>query len=152
VLGSRTRWCKGLSTRLIFVESNRFANNKEIIMADYIAQTRSNYFKVKDEERFQMFCQRYGLELITPSASENRRTCQFNHQRNMSHRQTKTAKQLETLLKRYVEEGTTKQCALRDLLTDLRHFSDAEGLDLFQALDGSYEVYCEERRGQPHRA
>jgi len=39
-------------------------------MADYIAQTRSNYFKVKDEERFQMFCQRYGLELITPSASE----------------------------------------------------------------------------------
>lgn len=33
-------------------------------MADYIAQARSNYFKVKNEEQFRKFCERYGVEII----------------------------------------------------------------------------------------
>jgi hypothetical protein len=62
------------------------------------------------------------------------------------------AKRLEPIVKTYEAEGTTKQCALRDLLTDVRHYSDAHDLDFFKALDGSYEVYCEERREQPRHA
>jgi hypothetical protein len=42
-------------------------------------------------------------------------------------------------------EGTTEQCALRDLLTDVRHVVDELGLDLHEALDGSYQVYLEEK-------
>ena len=55
------------------------------------------------------------------------------------------ARRLRPILKNSAAEGATKQCALRDLLTDIRHLSDANGLDFFKALDGSYEVYCEER-------
>jgi hypothetical protein len=36
-------------------------------MADYIAQARSNYFKVKNAEQFRKFCQQYGLEIIDQS-------------------------------------------------------------------------------------
>jgi hypothetical protein len=43
------------------------------------------------------------------------------------------------------QEGTTEQCALRDLLTDVRHVVDELGLDLHEALDGSYQVYLEEK-------
>ncbi len=42
-------------------------------------------------------------------------------------------------------EGTEHQQALRDLLTDIRHAADTLGLDMHQALDGSYDVYLEER-------
>jgi len=66
--------------------------------------------------------------------------------------QRQAVQKLEVVLKRYAAEGATKQCALRDLLTDIRHLSDANELDFFQALDGSYEVYCEERQEQPHHA
>jgi hypothetical protein len=38
---------------------------KEKPMADYLAQTRSNYFRVKNAEKFKAFCQRYNLEVIT---------------------------------------------------------------------------------------
>ena len=62
------------------------------------------------------------------------------------------AKRLEPIVKTYEAEGTTKQCALRDLLTDLRHYSDANDLDFFKALDGSYEVYCEERQEHSRNA
>ena len=33
-------------------------------MADYIAQTRSNYFRVRSPRQFRRFCRRYGLEVI----------------------------------------------------------------------------------------
>lgn len=70
----------------------------------------------------------------------------------MKNCQRHAVQKLEAVLKRYAAEGTTKQCALRDLLTDLRHYSDAHGLDFFKALDGSYEVYCEERQEHPRHA
>jgi len=41
-------------------------------MADYIAQARSNYFKVKDAERFRKFCQEHGLELITEAPTKKK--------------------------------------------------------------------------------
>jgi hypothetical protein len=34
---------------------------------------------------------------------------------------------------------------LRDLLTDCRHYADQYGIDFFDALDGSYQVYLEEK-------
>jgi hypothetical protein len=53
---------------------------------------------------------------------------------------------LRTLLATYKkQEGTTDQGALRDSLTDLRHLADEQGLDFFKALDGSYEVYLQEK-------
>ena len=70
----------------------------------------------------------------------------------MNSAQKIAAKRLEPIVKTYEAEGTTKQCALRDLLTDVRHYSDAHGLDFFKALDGSYDVYCEERREQQRHA
>ena len=43
------------------------------------------------------------------------------------------------------KEGTERQFALRDLLTDLRHAADALDLDFFKAMDGSYQVYLKEK-------
>ena len=37
------------------------------------------------------------------------------------------------------------QSGVRDLLVDIRHVCDAEGIDFHQALDTSYQVYVEER-------
>lgn len=42
-------------------------------------------------------------------------------------------------------EGITKQSALRDALTDFRHYADDENLNFDQALSGSEEVYQEEK-------
>lgn len=47
------------------------------------------------------------------------------------------------------EAGTDVQSALRDLITDLRHVADVYNLDFHKALDGSYEVYLEERATGP---
>jgi len=47
-----------------------------------------------------------------------------------------------------VREGTSKQSALRDVLTDLRHIADREGLDFDLAVEGSAEVHAEERELQ----
>jgi hypothetical protein len=33
-------------------------------MGDYCAQTRSNYFRVKDEQQFEEFCKLWGLQII----------------------------------------------------------------------------------------
>jgi len=41
-------------------------------------------------------------------------------------------------------EGTGRQQALRDVLTDLRHVADSEGLDFDGAVVGSADVYMEE--------
>jgi len=34
-------------------------------MANYYATSRSNYFKVKDNEKFKEFCGEIGVEMIT---------------------------------------------------------------------------------------
>ena len=39
------------------------------------------------------------------------------------------------------DEGITKQSALRDLLTDLRHAANKMGLDFDFAIEGSAEVF-----------
>jgi len=44
-------------------------------------------------------------------------------------------------------EGTEEQCALRDLLTDLRHVANELGLDFEFADSGSFDVYHEEMEG-----
>jgi hypothetical protein len=44
-----------------------------------------------------------------------------------------------------VIEGTNKQGALRDLLTDLRHIAEDEGLNIHEAVKGSLEVFLVER-------
>ena len=38
-------------------------------------------------------------------------------------------------------EGTTEQCSLRDLLTDLRHVAKKMNLDFDFAVEGSLEVF-----------
>lgn len=53
---------------------------------------------------------------------------------------------LKRMMDRYAKvEGCEPQAALRDLLTDLRHLSDELNLDFHSAMNGSYEVYLEER-------
>ena len=47
-----------------------------------------------------------------------------------------------------VREGTERQCALRDLLTDLRHAADHLGIDFDEAVVGSGEVF-EDEHEQP---
>lgn len=51
---------------------------------------------------------------------------------------------LPELVEHYRESGDDS-CFVRDVLTDLRHFCELEGLDLYRALDASYQVYLEER-------
>ena len=48
----------------------------------------------------------------------------------------------------YEETNDNRQAQLRDLLTDLRHYADVGGLDFQEALDGSNQVYLEEKAGQ----
>ena len=43
------------------------------------------------------------------------------------------------------QECDDMQCALRDLLTDIRHIADKKELDFSRACDGSYEVYLQEK-------
>jgi len=45
-------------------------------------------------------------------------------------------------------EGTELQCALRDLLTDVRHAADHLGIDFDMAVEGSSEVFAEENAEQ----
>jgi len=47
--------------------------------------------------------------------------------------------------KHYRETDDSPQQQLRDLLTDIRHYAEANKLDLYAAIDGSYDVYLEER-------
>ena len=57
---------------------------------------------------------------------------------------------IETMLATYKKsQGTDDHGALRDALTDLRHIADEQKLDFFKALDGSYEVYLEEKACAP---
>lgn len=40
--------------------------------------------------------------------------------------------------------GDERRYLLRDVLTDCRHYADRHGINFFDALDGSYQVYLEE--------
>lgn len=60
------------------------------------------------------------------------------------HQQT-SVNDLAPVMKRYEADGVGKQTAIRDLLTHIRHYCDAKGLDFYAASDGSYDVYCDQR-------
>ena len=56
------------------------------------------------------------------------------------------ARDLQAFIRcRAKRDGCGTADAVRDLLTDLRHFCDARRIDFYQKLDGSYDVYLEER-------
>lgn len=44
----------------------------------------------------------------------------------------------------YLSEGCSKQDAMRDLLTDVRHYAGEKGLDFDKAVKGSKDVAKEE--------
>jgi hypothetical protein len=44
------------------------------------------------------------------------------------------------------EEGQGADVTMRDLLTDLRHYADAKGIDIYQAMDDSLEYYQHEKK------
>ena len=53
---------------------------------------------------------------------------------------------LETTIEKYGTAGeTSTECAIRDLLTDLRHFCDQQEIDFDDSLEGSLDVYLEEQ-------
>lgn len=58
-----------------------------------------------------------------------------------------------TIGRRARNDDTTYVGAVRDLLTDIRHYCDAKGLDFHERLKVSREVYLEEKglelRGLP---
>ena len=43
-------------------------------------------------------------------------------------------------------DGSDASGAVRDLMTDLRHFCEAKGLDFHERADASYQVYLEEKQ------
>ena len=54
---------------------------------------------------------------------------------------------LVALMKARAGAGSPSQAAsVRDVLVDLRHFCDAKRLNFQEKIDGSYQVYLEERR------
>jgi hypothetical protein len=58
-------------------------------------------------------------------------------------------KALKTIIKEQQEkDGSDRQSAVRDLLTDVRHLCDNEKIDFYEALRGSYDVYLEEKKDQ----
>jgi hypothetical protein len=64
---------------------------------------------------------------------------------NMETHQETSVKDLAPAIEQYKADGVGEQSAIRDLLTDIRHYCDAKRLDFHTALDGSYDVYCDER-------
>jgi len=61
---------------------------------------------------------------------------------------TETQKELVDMVEHFISSDTgadDKQSAFRDLLTDLRHVADHLEVDFNFALDGSYEVYLQEK-------
>jgi antitoxin (DNA-binding transcriptional repressor) of toxin-antitoxin stability system len=55
-----------------------------------------------------------------------------------------SAQRIQAALSHWDETDDDPQTTMRDLLTDLRHHAAANGLDLGEALDGSYKVFLEE--------
>lgn len=64
----------------------------------------------------------------------------------MKTHQQVSLKVLAPVVKQYEADGASEEAAVRDLLTDIRHYCQAKRLDFYQALDGSYDVYCDERQ------
>jgi hypothetical protein len=53
---------------------------------------------------------------------------------------------LETTIDKYGMAGeTSTESAIRDLLTDLRHYCDQHEIDFDYSLEGSLDVYLEEQ-------
>ena len=53
---------------------------------------------------------------------------------------------LEATIEKYGTAGeTSTESALRDLLTDLRHYCDQHEIDFEDCLEGSLDVYLEEQ-------
>ena len=53
---------------------------------------------------------------------------------------------LETTIDKYTTAGDTcTESAIRDLLTDLRHYCDQHEIDFNDRLEGSLDVYLEEQ-------
>ena len=53
---------------------------------------------------------------------------------------------LETTIENYGTAGeTSTESAIRDLLTDLRHYCDQHEIDFDDSLEGSLDVYLEEQ-------
>ena len=53
---------------------------------------------------------------------------------------------LETTIDKYGTAGDTcAEAAIRDLLTDLRHYCDQHEIDFDYSLEGSLDVYLEEQ-------
>ena len=53
---------------------------------------------------------------------------------------------IETTIEKYGAAGeTSTEFAIRDLLTDLRHFCDQHEIDFDDRLEGSLDVYLEEQ-------
>jgi hypothetical protein len=65
---------------------------------------------------------------------------------NMSIVQTNTMHVLDGAVHKYEDIGeTSTECAVRDLLTDLRHYCDLHDIDFDERSEGSLEVYLEEK-------
>ena len=61
---------------------------------------------------------------------------------------TRTQHKLLDLITAFIKSDTgadDNQCAYRDLLTDMRHVADILGVDFNFALEGSLEVYEQEK-------
>ena len=57
-----------------------------------------------------------------------------------------TMKILEATIEKYGTAGDTcTEFAIRDLLTDLRHYCDQHEIDFDDSLEGSLDVYLEEQ-------
>lgn len=53
---------------------------------------------------------------------------------------------MKPLIAQLMESDESEEAsAVRDLLTDIRHYCVAREIDFYGALDGSYEVYLEEK-------
>jgi len=57
-----------------------------------------------------------------------------------------TMQLLETTIEKYGAAGeTSTESAIRNLLTDLRHYCDQQQIDFDDSLEGSLDVYLEEQ-------
>ena len=65
---------------------------------------------------------------------------------NTSNPARDTMRLLEKAISGYkTTTATNTECAIRDLLTDLRHYFDRRGIDFADRLEGSLDVYFQER-------
>ena len=65
---------------------------------------------------------------------------------NMPIFKSQTMHLLETTIEKYGTAGeTSTESAIRDLLTDLRHFCDQHEIDFDDRLEGSFAVFLEEQ-------